>query len=114
MESPTHAKHRAPSMSPGTHDGASESAKNGGSCTYVEAGSHEYAAPEGVDSPLQCSSPCQMREYSRANWSELALAATASRISSGVGQRSLRCTGPSAPSPSGSVDRSRSTRPASA
>jgi hypothetical protein len=112
-ESPTFTRTRAPSMFPPTTASSSPS-KNGGSCTYVDAGSQSYIGPTGDGSAAQCSSPSQIRPYSVSNCPRSVDVRIVSATSSGLGQMSASVTGPSTPSPIGSVVRSMSTRPAKA
>jgi hypothetical protein len=64
---------------------------------------------------LQASSPAKTSAYRWTNISDFTAVATACSISAWVGQTSRRKTGaPSLPSPSGSVARSMSIRPARA
>ncbi len=90
IESPTFTSTRA-SMTSASSDGSdARPSKNGGSRTYVEAGSHANMGPVGEGSEFQCSSPAKIRPYSRLNCSGETASATAACTSSAEGHRSRR------------------------
>ena len=88
--------------------------KYGGFFTYVLLPSHAYWLPLGAAMACQCASPLKTSAYCVVNCSRFTLSRIVSSTSLGLGQMSLRNTGPSVPMPSGSVARSMSMRPASA
>jgi hypothetical protein len=113
-ESPSATSTWAPSTSETVPGSVDIPSKYGGCRTYVESGSHANSSDSGAGSAFHSSSPSNTLAYVRANMSPWIAVASVSWISVLDGQTSRRKTGPSAPSPSGSVSTSKSIRPASA
>src|SRR3954463_9279297 len=88
--------------------------KKGGFLTYVESTSHAYRSPSGTGRLRQLSSPWKTFEYCALNISAFTERRISSSTSFGAGQMSRRKTGPSLPTPTGSVLKSMSILPASA
>merc|ERR1719253_951485 len=114
IESPTFRSAYALLMSLTAGGSIVMSWKNGGLWMYVDLSSQVNVSPLGAFNSFQRLLPLATFLYVSRNISGCTTSFSILRISSFVGQMSLRKTGPSTPVPIGSVSKSMSQRPARA